>query len=140
MKDGFVPKIRSAVMGTLVMLFANIVSATPLTLNYSVAGNGPYLYNFDLVLDDHDHSWTYPQNFDVIIYGVSYSNTQLGIFTPSPLDLPVGPFSSYTYSVGSLNGPTLAAGNLLPRGWITVVGHTLLPCLHCPEQINTSVW
>lgn len=44
--------------------------AIPLTLNYQVTNLGStYQYNFDLVLDNHDNSWTAGQQWDWIVFG-----------------------------------------------------------------------
>jgi hypothetical protein len=99
--------------------------ATPLTLNYSVSDlDSGYDYEFDLVLDNNDASWTVGQGWRWLIFGDQASS-------PSPLtdfigdlsDLPIGLWTSYSTSGGSHNGPTLS---YVLDYWIpTSIGDTL---------------
>lgn len=95
----------------LLLCIAGLAGATPLTLNYSVTdlGGGLFDYDFDLILDNHDSSWSAGQGWRWFIFGDQPS-------APSPLtdfvgdlsDLPVGPWTGYSTSAGPHNGPTFA--------------------------------
>ena len=92
------------------LAFGSLVSfadALPLRLDYTVTPTGlNYQYDFTLVLDNHDNSWTPGQAFNWLIVGDTHS-------APSPF--PAGPtfFTSVpagwnpATSNGFHNGPTL---------------------------------
>jgi hypothetical protein len=124
-----------------VVCAATAVQATPLTLDYTVTaqGGGNFNYNFSLVLDNHDGSWSSGQNFNWIVFGdvagvpqagnQIYAATNLTNFTGNSANLPIGPFTYYTTTNGGHNGPTLFDynnGNPDAGGWVpTIVGNTL---------------
>jgi hypothetical protein len=98
------------------MLSLSIVStpvgATPLRMEYSVVdlGVGSYKYDFSLILDNHDGTWSTGQGFNLIIFGDNsypYGPSPLTDFVGNPADLPIGPFTYYTSSGGEHTGSTL---------------------------------
>lgn len=91
------------------LLFSPSAKASPLSLYYTVTdvGTNSYYYNFYLVLDNNDGSWLSKQNFNWIIFGDSSSNSPIIDFVGDPALLPIGPFTFYSHSNGSHNGPTL---------------------------------
>ncbi|MBD3287610.1 PEP-CTERM sorting domain-containing protein [candidate division KSB1 bacterium] len=102
------------------------VFATALTLNYQINTIHPglYDYEFSLVLDNHDNTWAPGQGWRWFIFGDSPTY-------PSPLtnfigdfsDLPVGPWTYFTTSKGSHNGPTFGP---VINYWIpTFIGESL---------------
>lgn len=81
--------------------------ATPLTLNYTVQPYIPgyYLYDFSVVLDNHDGTWASGQQWDQIIFGdASYTESPFFLdwhyVSYDPIIFPAS-------SGGSHNGPTL---------------------------------
>jgi len=98
----------------LFMLFSlsGIVNATPLKLDYSVndIGGGLYNYDFSLVLDNNDSSWSSGQGWRWFIFGDAPSGetTPLTNFTMDSGDLPVGPWTSLNSTSGGHNGPTFS--------------------------------
>ena len=106
-------------LSMLVVAMVASASATPLRLDYSTTalGGGLFDYEFTLVLDNNDNSWAAGQNFNWIVFGDCESCTSpLDGFIGDPSDLPIGPFTFYTTSVGFHNGPTLIESPGL--GWV----------------------
>jgi hypothetical protein len=96
------------------MVMASVVStpvhATPLKLDYSVTniGGGLFEYEFSLVLDNHDSTWSPGQGWGWIIFGdAQLASSPLTNFVGDNSDLPIGPYTGFTSSGGSHNGPTL---------------------------------
>jgi hypothetical protein len=112
----------------------SMASATPLTLDYTVIdtglGTSRYLYNFDLVLDNHDNSWFAGQQWDWIIFGdrnyypINPSFAGTGHWNWLSYDSIITPGSTS----GGHNGPSLGINSnyvLLP-GWNPAsIGSTL---------------
>lgn len=104
--------------------------ATPLTLNYSVTNVGSnYQYDFNLVLDNHDNSWSLGQEWDWIVFGDRVGNypnpNTFDCSQWTPLSTPTN--WNTACSSGGHQGPTLYAGSspLLP-GWSpTSVGESI---------------
>jgi hypothetical protein len=93
---------------------ATVSMASPLTLDYSVNNVGPglYHYSFDLILDNHDSSWALGQGWSWITFGDALSaSSPLTNFTLDNNVLPVGPFTSLSFSSGFHNGPTWLNNN-----------------------------
>lgn len=98
---------------------------TPLTLEYSVSGNGTsYDYFFRLVLDNHDGSWTPGMDWDQPYFGQaaygSGGTTPFATWVTDAASFPVGPYwstswSNYTVSGMSYDCPVLI-DNVFP-GW-----------------------
>jgi hypothetical protein len=68
--------MKSRLFGTvcavsMLVSFGPISEASPLRLDYGITslGGGSYLYNFNLVLDNNDGSWSSGQGFDWVIFG-----------------------------------------------------------------------
>ena len=78
--------------------------ATSVRLEYSVVdlGAGTFQYEFSLILDNHDGTWTAGQAFNWIIFGDipgPYASP-LQNWVGDPADLPIGPFTFYGWSGG----------------------------------------
>lgn len=109
--------------------YTGSVSATPLSLDYSIsnAGGGLYQYDFSLVVDNNDGSWTAGDNFNWIIVG------DCGPSCPSPLAnwnwlSSSEPGFQLSISSGGHNGPTLidTTPTVSEGGWYTfAIGDTL---------------
>jgi hypothetical protein len=101
--------------------------ATPLAMDYSVfsgPSSGEYSYDFSLILNNNDSSWTPGQNFNWIIFGDQYlAPSNLTDFSVNPTSLPVSPFISVTPSGGGHNGPTFLDlnPNHIPPGWVPLL-------------------
>jgi hypothetical protein len=98
--------------------------ASPLSMDYWVVdiGGGLYEYDFTLVLDNHDSSWAPGQGWDWLIFGDQMdAPSPIDDFVGDPGDLPIGPWTFYTTSWGSHNGPTLLSSAWIP----TAVGESL---------------
>ncbi len=114
-------KNRNVNIGVIVLFTVGIllwfklpsVEATPLRLDYSVSptSGGLFEYNFNLVLDNHDNSWTAGQGWDWLVFGDAK-------LTTSPIDdfdmssftgWPVGPWTRLNKSFGYHNGPTFVS-------------------------------
>ena len=112
------------------MVLASVIStpvhATPLRLDYSVAdiGGGLFDYEFSLVLDNHDGTWSPGQGWGWIIFGdAPFSMSPLTGFVGDISDLPIGPYTHFASSGGGHNGPTLGSAGAI---WSpTAVGDTL---------------
>ena len=105
---------RIAFMLFLVMafIFSNMsaAQATPLSLYYEIEdiGGGLYNYEFTLTLDNNDGSWVSGQGWSWLTYGDRYcAPSPLTNFVGDNNDLPIGPWTYYTFSSGGHNGPTL---------------------------------
>ncbi|MAE70049.1 MAG: hypothetical protein CME06_06225 [Gemmatimonadetes bacterium] len=86
------------------------MAATPLRMDFTVTelGDGLYDYEFVLKLDNHDSSWEPGQSWGwVIAADAQESDSPLADFVGDPADLPIGPWDTYTVSMGYHNGPTL---------------------------------
>jgi hypothetical protein len=99
--------IVAAAIGAAAVTSAN---ATPFTLDYSITNVGPsFQYNFDLVLDNHDGSWSAGTGYNWFVVGVAaFPNTSpfgSALFTA----VPSGWIATTTS--GGLNGPTLCHGS-----------------------------
>ena len=97
---------------TIVFVLVGAISAfgSPLRLDYSVTdlGGGLYDYNFDLVLDNNDSSWTSGNGWGWIVFGdANLASSPLTDFVGDPSDLPIGPYTLYATTGGLHNGPTL---------------------------------
>jgi hypothetical protein len=120
--------IKSNILAVLVLgMSASVtaVQAGPLALNYTVTqlGGGIYDYEFSLILDNNDNSWSLGQGWNWLTFGDALSSpTPLTDFIGDPNDLPIGPWTGYTFSSGYHNGPTFIAGG----PWVpTSVGETV---------------
>ena len=83
---------------------------SPLRLDYSVTdlGSGLFDYEFELVLDNNDDSWSAGQGWGWVIFGdASSAPSPLADFEGDTTDLPIGPYTGYNFSSGGHNGPTL---------------------------------
>ena len=91
---------------------AHNATASPVTMNYCVQGegNGLYLYTFTMTLDNHDNSWTPNSGYGIgwIIFADSPSASPLSDFIVDPSSLPIGPWTGVSSSGGGHNGPTLS--------------------------------
>lgn len=100
--------------GTLAvgLLFASSLTgnASPLRMDYIVnPSGGGYSYDFRLILDNSDSSWSPGQGWNWLIFGDKQGGpSALADFKLSPGTLAVGPFSTLTRSAGGHNGPTFA--------------------------------
>jgi hypothetical protein len=112
-----------------VLFTANTSSAVPLRMDYQITDMGAlYNYEFSLVLDNNDSSWSPGMGWSWIIFGDRVgAASPLADFAGDPTDLPVGPFGKYTYSSGGHNGPTLLtnAGGSIVFWTPTGVGQSL---------------
>jgi hypothetical protein len=89
----------------------------PLRLDYEVTGSAPpYYYDFRLVLDNHDGSWSSGQEWSWLVFGqAAYEQGGTAPFVSWVTDsasYPVGPFvstswASVTYFVVPYDGPML---------------------------------
>lgn len=103
--------LKMAFVG-LVLTVSGFANATPIALNYDVSdiGGGLFNYEFSLVLDNNDNSWAAGQGWGWFIFGDSTNSpSPLTNFVGDTSDLPIGPWSSFTYSSGGHNGPTLGS-------------------------------
>jgi hypothetical protein len=112
---------------TLFMLgTGGFARATPLSLDYSVTdiGGGRYNYEFELVLDNNDGSWSAGQGWRWFVFGDQYcAPSPLTNFIGDYTDLPIGPWTNFSTSSGGHNGPTL--GYVLDYWVPTSIGDTL---------------
>lgn len=105
--------------------------ALPITLNYQVTNLGSiYQYDFDLVLDNHDNSWTLGQQWDWIVFGDrvgGYPNAEAitcldwiwGTSDP-------GVLGACTWGYMSGNTVAFGDGHVLLPGWTPAfIGDTL---------------
>jgi hypothetical protein len=112
-------RVALALLAALAMVQSAV--ATPLTMTYTVSGQGTYAYDFLLTLDNHDGSWNAGEGFNWITFGdvVMLNNVQ-GAFTSGfAFDMAkfhAAPLSA-TNSVGYHNGPTLLDLNNIMQGW-----------------------
>ncbi len=93
--------------------------ATPIVLEYAVTdiGGGLYDYEFTVTLDNSDGNWVPGQMWDWLIFGDQQQGASpLADFVGDLSDLPIGPWTSYAFSSGFHNGPTLLA--FPDPGWI----------------------
>ena len=92
----------------LAVLFSAAAQAVPITLYYQVSGTGPYTYNFTLVLDNNDSSWTAASNqgWGWVIFGDAVSAASPLTSYTHTSGFPVGPFTGISSSGGGHNGPT----------------------------------
>lgn len=117
---------RIATLFSVLSLFAAPASATPLRLEYTVTllSSGLYRYDFKVINDNNDGSWVAGQQFRWFIFG-DCSPSCSSPLTNFVGDLPSllaggGPYTSFTSSGGSHNGPTLGTVTVY---WIpTAVG------------------
>jgi hypothetical protein len=103
--------------------------ATPLTMTYDVSGQGTFVYNFTLTMDNHDGSWN-GGGFNWITFGdVNESGDSNGAFTSGfVFDMSKFNVPSFiaTASGGGHNGPTLLNFTDIMGGWIPAgVGSTI---------------
>ncbi len=107
---GFRAIALSAILGAVGL--AHNATASPVTMNYCVQGegNGLYLYTFTLTLDNHDNSWTPDSGYGIgwIVFADSPSASPLNDFVVDPSSLPIGPWTGVSSSGGGHNGPTLS--------------------------------
>lgn len=105
---------KFAAIVALVVMFAAAAQAVPFTLYYQVSGTGPYTYQFTLVLDNNDNSWTSTSNqgWGWLIFGDQASaaspltNWTLTSAVPAP-------WTGMSSSGGGHNGPTFSpVGNM----------------------------
>jgi hypothetical protein len=109
-------KMKNTVVRLLagLALFAMYVAtaqATPLRMDYSVTdlGGGLYDYEFQLVLDNNDGTWSAGQGWRWIIFGdTPVAPSPLSNFVGDLNDLPIGPYTTYGFSFGAHNGPDLS--------------------------------
>jgi hypothetical protein len=74
-----------------------------------VASPGLYQYTFTLTLDNHDNSWTPGYGIGWIVFGdVPSGQSPINDFIGDPASLPIGPWTGYSSSGGSHNGPNLS--------------------------------
>jgi len=102
-------KVLVFLCGIVFIVGAISAQATPLRLDYSVTDLGGSLfdYEFKLVLDNNDGSWTVGQAWRCLVFGDAKSSpTPLINFVGDPSDLPVGSWTYYTATIGYHNGPT----------------------------------
>jgi hypothetical protein len=116
-----------------------VATATPLRLDYQLAalGGGQYQYDFSLVLDNNDGSWTSGQEWDWIIFGSNDSSDSFNSFDTNGAGAGginwttlsfSAPITSTSWSSGGYNGPTLnlSSNNVLLPGWSpTAIGQSL---------------
>ena len=108
-----------APIAVVLVLSADPAGATPILLEYSVAdiGGGLFDYEFTVTLDNNDNSWAPGQMWDWLTFGDQQEGASpLADFVGDPSDLPIGPWTSYSFSSGFHNGPTLLA--FPDPGWI----------------------
>jgi hypothetical protein len=94
----------------LFAMYVATAQATPLRMDYSVTdlGGGLYDYEFQLVLDNNDGTWSAGQGWRWIVFGdAPVAPSPLSNFVGDISDLPVGPYSGYGTSTGTHNGLTL---------------------------------
>lgn len=99
-----------AVVACAICFGAGQAHATPLAMSYEITdiGGGLYDYEFKLVLDNNDGSWSAGHRWNWIVFGDKLSSSSpLSDFAGDTGDLPIGPFIAYTYCFGGHNGPTL---------------------------------
>jgi hypothetical protein len=113
--------------GLFCLLATAVADAGPLRLDYTVSdlGGGLYDYEFTLVLDNNDSSWSSGQGWRWLIFGDAPSPgpSPLTAFTIDSGDLPVGPWTGLSSSSGGHNGPSFSP---VTTYWIpTAVGETL---------------
>lgn len=134
-------KLRNTVAAVALLSALTTAHATPLTLNYTKTAldGGLFQYDFSLVLDNHDGSWSAGQQWDWIVFGDTDEvgtyksfNTKptwcdSGHFSWNPLEQSALITGNYI-SCGGHNGATLAIveqGVILP-GWMpAAVGEVL---------------
>lgn len=115
--------LLTSIILSAALLSVTNANATPVRLDYSVSGTGIYHYDFNLVLDNHDSSWSPGQTVSGIVFGDSPSSSPFNDFIGDPASLPIGPFTSYTNINGSHNGPMLL--NISSFWSPTAVGNSL---------------
>ncbi len=87
-----------------------LAGTTPLRMDFTVVeiGDGLYDYRFTLTIDNHDESWEPGQSWGWVVFADAQSaDSPLPDFVGDPDDLPIGPWDTYTTSMGYHNGPTL---------------------------------
>jgi hypothetical protein len=102
--------LRSLLCVAVLTSIAAQADAVPLRLDYRVTdiGGGLFDYEFELVLDNNDHSWAPGQGWGWLIFGDAFlAPSPLENFVGDPSDLPIGPWTYYSTSGGGHNGPTL---------------------------------
>jgi hypothetical protein len=112
------------------LLIAGSVIASPLRLEYSVMdlGGGLYDYEFDLILDNNDSTWVSGQGWGWLIFGDAPrgDDSPLTDFVGDTSDLPVGPWTGYSSTGGTHNGPTLGPVTFPDDLWVpSSIGETL---------------
>jgi hypothetical protein len=126
-------RLRIAFATLAILSSVATTAATPLRLDYSVTAiGGGYEYDFQLVLDNNDSSWSAGQNFNWIVFGAEVNSSpiggEFGSFTWDLTDFPIGPFTAPDTSSGGLAGPNLfqSGTNAQKLGWIpTATGQSL---------------
>ena len=111
---------------TSCLCLTGIAQATPLGLDYAVdnIGGGLFEYEFSLVLDNNDNTWTSGQGWRWFIFGDALSSpSPLTDFVGDVSNLPVGPWTFFTTSGGGHNGPTF--GSVLDYWIPTAIGERL---------------
>ncbi len=120
-------KALAAVSFLIAIIFYSMSAyAAPISMYYDVdaIGGGLYDYKFQLVMDNSDSSWVSGQGWGWIIFGDRLNSASpLTNFTGDANDLPIGPWTQYTFSGGGHNGPTL--GYVFDYWVPTYVGQTL---------------
>ena len=108
-------KVAGLLASSMAVLAAGVTTAgaTPFTVEYTVSGQegGKYLYDIDVILDNHDGSWEEGQQFDWFSFGNQLDGEEgSGAFgDPVVVSAPDGlRKDSVTY--GGFNGPTLCYG------------------------------
>ena len=114
------------------------VNATPLTMSVDTTNlGGSYVYDFTLILDNHDNSWVSGNQWDWIVFGDNdYDNNYNGFDMNGGLAGGIdwttlsssSHIDSITTTVGVHNGPTLAisSNSVVLPGWLpTFVGDSI---------------
>ncbi len=111
---------------------AVVALATPLRMDYcrTPIGGGQFEYEFTLILDNNDGTWSAGQAFGWIIFGDAPAPgpSPMADFVVDPGSLPVGPWTQVDFSGGGHNGPNLGpvAGPTAPLLWTPAsVGESL---------------
>lgn len=102
----------------LVLFSSPLGFATPLTLEYNVSGVGlPYTYEFKLVLDNHDGSWTAGQGWNSLAFGLQYAPAEFAnTWQTNSSSYPVGPWDTTIWGGTSTSGGTLYSRALASSG------------------------
>lgn len=123
-------KLILSLFATLVCTLAETASAIPLTLEYKVSIPFYVRYDFRLVLDNHDGTWSPGDGYNWFVIGDEPAGYSSPSGLASPIDnisfrnLPTNFFQSRTS--GTHNGPTLFSTENNYIGWVPqAVGDSL---------------